>query len=322
MADIINAAVQVKDLQKEHQASIDNLRQQYFKMSEAADKHKFLQDNQYIKYDLLELEELLVKGGYLEPEETSAILNEPFDQRMQRAADVFYDYVVNYAPELLSPQHQAFYETAVKIEPKMAPAKSNTNYLEENQNLINLKTLSESLVGLSEQALSYRRDVLGKDYLNKFYEDYLMPLEKQIHGNKTFATDKLKYESVMMERCYLKAWQQFKDHSERILPRMQDLARQDKNNIEGQLHALNALAACRFDQPQLRGEIVANALRLLNHSESLSNTAIVSGLKGIAEATSVDDKSKTLAQRLVNRLDTSALTFREQLDALWSLSAL
>ena len=122
MADIINAAVQVKELQKEHQASIDNLRQQYFQMSEAADKHKFLQENQYIKYDLLELEELLVKGGYLDPEETSALIHEPFDQRMQRAADVFYDYVVNYAPELLSPQHQAFYETAISIDPKLSSA--------------------------------------------------------------------------------------------------------------------------------------------------------------------------------------------------------
>ena len=60
MADIINSAVQVKELQKEYQSSIDNLRQQYFKMSEAADKHGFLQENQYIKYDLLELQELLV----------------------------------------------------------------------------------------------------------------------------------------------------------------------------------------------------------------------------------------------------------------------
>lgn len=33
-----------------------------------------------------------------------------------------------------------------------------------------------------------------------------MPLEKQIHGNKTFSTEKLKYESIMMERGYLKAW--------------------------------------------------------------------------------------------------------------------
>ena len=45
----------VKELQKDHQASIDNLRQQYFMMSEAHDKHQFLQENNYIKYDLLEL---------------------------------------------------------------------------------------------------------------------------------------------------------------------------------------------------------------------------------------------------------------------------
>jgi len=74
-------------------------------MSQAADKHQFLQENNYIKYDLLELQEQLVKGGYLDPQEAadSALSNEPFDQRMQRASDVFYDYVINYAPELLSP---------------------------------------------------------------------------------------------------------------------------------------------------------------------------------------------------------------------------
>jgi hypothetical protein len=33
---------------------------------------------------------------------------------MQRAADVFYDYVLNYAPELLSPQHTLFYNHAQK----------------------------------------------------------------------------------------------------------------------------------------------------------------------------------------------------------------
>ena len=61
-------------------------------------------------------------------------------------------------------------------------------------------------MGLSEQALSYRRDVNGKDYLNKFYEDYLMPLEKQVHGNRVISLEKLQYETVMMERGYLKAW--------------------------------------------------------------------------------------------------------------------
>jgi hypothetical protein len=67
---------------------------------------------------------------------------------------------------------------------------------------------------------------------------------------------------------------------------------------------------------------VANSLRLLNQTEDLTNTSIVAGLKGIADGASVDDKSKQLAQRLANRLDTSSLTFKEHLDALWSMSAL
>ena len=92
-------------------------------MSEASDKHAFLQENQYIKYDLLELQELLVKGGYIEPDEASAVTalaSEPFDKRMQRASDIFYDYVVNYAPELISPQYNSFYEAASKSLPKKA----------------------------------------------------------------------------------------------------------------------------------------------------------------------------------------------------------
>lgn len=67
--DVIKAAVQVKELQMDHQASIDSLRQQYFKMQEASDKHQFLVDNPYIKYDLLELQEMLVNTGYIEPTE-------------------------------------------------------------------------------------------------------------------------------------------------------------------------------------------------------------------------------------------------------------
>jgi hypothetical protein len=78
--------------------------------------------------------------------------------------------------------------------------------MEENQNLINLKYLSQSLIGLSEQALSYRRDVHNKDYLNKVQEDYLMPLEKHQFGNTARGLDKLKVETVMMERGYLRAW--------------------------------------------------------------------------------------------------------------------
>lgn len=236
-----------------------------------------------------------MKGGYLEPEEASqALAHEPFEQRMQRAADVFYDYVVNYAPEMLSPQHNTFYETAVNstnLKTKTFGA-STTNYLEENQNLINLKTLSQTLVGLSEQALSFRRDVLLKDYLNKFYEEYLMPYEKQLYNHEYYGTEKLREGIVLMERCYLKAWQQFKESADRIAPRLAQLVKEDKDLIEGQLHALSALSACRLDQPAVRAEIVSNALGQLNKVESIAPQAIISGLKGLAESASLDEKAR------------------------------
>jgi hypothetical protein len=133
---------------------------------------------------------------------------------MQRAADVFYDYVVNYAPELLSPQHNTFYETAVNTDSTIKTrtfGASNVDHLTETQNLLTLKTLSQTLIGLSEQALSFRRDVHRRDYLNKFYEDYLMPLEKKPYNHQFRGVDKaVTYENVMMERGYLRAWQQFK----------------------------------------------------------------------------------------------------------------
>lgn len=79
---------------------------------------------------------MLVKGGYMEPEEaaSSVLSQEPFEQRMSRAADVFYEYVVNYAPELLSPQHNSFYETAINTDNSIKTktfGASQVNYLAE-----------------------------------------------------------------------------------------------------------------------------------------------------------------------------------------------
>lgn len=40
----------------------------------------------------------------MEPEEAIKIeKNESIDSRMGRAANVFYDYVLNYSPEMISP---------------------------------------------------------------------------------------------------------------------------------------------------------------------------------------------------------------------------
>ena len=46
-----------------------NLRKQYFKLMNANNQHEFLQEHPYIKYDLLELQELMLEAGYIMPNE-------------------------------------------------------------------------------------------------------------------------------------------------------------------------------------------------------------------------------------------------------------
>jgi|DEB0MinimDraft_12_1074336.scaffolds.fasta_scaffold09839_4 hypothetical protein len=53
---------------------------------------------------------------------------------------------------------------------------------------ISLSSLSKSLIGLSKQALSFRKEVQGKDYLHKFYEDHATQTEvDQDHPHFAFA---------------------------------------------------------------------------------------------------------------------------------------
>jgi hypothetical protein len=42
---------------------------------------------------------------------------------------------------------------------------------------MNAYTMSSTIVGVAQQALSFRRDAVGYDYPTKFYEELLMPPE-------------------------------------------------------------------------------------------------------------------------------------------------
>jgi hypothetical protein len=68
------------------------------------------------------------------------------------------------------------------------------------------------------------------------------------------------------------------------------------------LHALRALAACKFDEPEMRAYIVDNCLRLLGKSKSVkvNSKAARDGLVGLANSATVDDKVKELASRLAS----------------------
>jgi len=60
----------------------------------------------------MELEELLVRGGYIDPEEVLAsdMIPETQEQKMDRAAQVFYQHVSNYNTEFMSPQYESIFE--------------------------------------------------------------------------------------------------------------------------------------------------------------------------------------------------------------------
>lgn len=82
------------------------MRQQIFKLQEASDKYAWMQENKFIHFELLELQELLVKAGYIKPEEAEKFSSQqPHEVRMERASTIFYDYVSNFAPELISTQY-------------------------------------------------------------------------------------------------------------------------------------------------------------------------------------------------------------------------
>ena len=61
-----------------------------------------------------------------------------------------------------------------------------------------------------------------------------------------------------MERTYLTAWQDFSSQSAKMVSVIADMVASKENDVEGQLHALRALSACRHESRDLRDKIMEN----------------------------------------------------------------
>lgn len=150
LGHLVQSIHQIEDSQVDLQASFDAMRQQYFRLVEASDKHQFLQENKYIYYDLLQLEELLVSGGYLTPEEAYKVqASLPHAERMKRAAHVFYDYIQQHAPELMAEQYDGFIQAAHDSRAVRTKPTERVS-TEEEHDKISLSSLSNSIVGLAQ----------------------------------------------------------------------------------------------------------------------------------------------------------------------------
>ena len=94
----------------------------------------------------------MVRAGYLNPEEAEQInSSQPYDVRMDRAAQIFYEYCQDYAPELVAYQYEDFNKAAKQSKDARTQANEIVN-LDEAHDKISLSSLSQSLIGLSKQA--------------------------------------------------------------------------------------------------------------------------------------------------------------------------
>mgnify|MGYP000930017135 CR=1 FL=1 len=127
---------------------------------------------------------------------------------------------------------------------------------------MNLHTLSSTLIGLEEQAMSYRRDIEDRDYPTDFYEKLVNPeeawLDRHQHAlerPELRAAQKQLSTHVKMERTYLNAWQTFAKRTENVPETISRLLKNKCTTLEDLFTALRALNACRFQAPELRDKI-------------------------------------------------------------------
>lgn len=165
----------------------------------------------------------------------------------------------------MSPQYAEFIKAAhesvdARQEPKQIVA------LDEAHNKISLSSLSQALVGLASQALSFRREPNGKDYLHEYYEQLALEGEKRIGRLEELkdVSHLLELEHVQMAREYLKAYKIFEKETQRVQPKLTKLIEQSTQDAEGLLHALLALSTCKYEAPTHRVLIFDSLKKLIS----------------------------------------------------------
>ena len=110
----------------------------------------------------------------------------------------------------MSPQYSEFIKAAHEsVDARQQPKEIVA--LDEAHDKISLSSLSQTLVGLASQALSFRREPNGKDYLHEYYEQLALETEKQAESYEGLRDIAHLYEPehVQMAREYLKAFKIF-----------------------------------------------------------------------------------------------------------------
>ena len=204
---------------------------------------------------------------------------------------------------MISPQQRAFIDAASVSKKLRQPKKEKLN-LKEDHDKISLSSLSQTLVGLQRQALSYRREARDRDYLNEAYKNMVAKGEfLELHEAQDLSlTSKDDYEFVRMERDYLKAWTTFQDGVQKLEKRILKLVGESMENAEDLLFGYRGLCAAKLEAPELREKMNESLLSLLDEQEPRIE-ALIDGLRGIALQAQHTDKSFDVARKILTHFD-------------------
>ena len=109
----------------------------------------------------------MLEGGYIYPNESPEKAIRARSKGafgMEVAREIFYNYVSAYRPSLLSPQYDAFSDASKLVDDKDNLFETAKNRVRGIHDELTIMTLSQTLLGVEQQALSYRRDAYDKDY--------------------------------------------------------------------------------------------------------------------------------------------------------------
>lgn len=316
MTRIIAAGREAKTLQKEFAESIETVRSQYSKMSETFDQLEFLQENKYIKYDLLELEEKMVDAGLLEPDEAtgrSPIEEKSLTDRMKRATEVFYDITKDYYPEMV-PNTDRLFEKLYESEDK----ESISLKTKETQNALNLKYMGLILGKLAEMRESIRRDVPINDYFyKKCYpnEDLNDPMGKK--------TDR---EIEHMNKYYTRCWEEVTDTYNAMFPAIKEYMNKGRHPAHHLMLLNYGLTQGEVVDRDLMKSIQVKIVERLQKIPLFANDSdVIYCVEGLAQSVPYDNNIEEILSRISGRIDKikfTSLDFNQKLRLAWGLCAL
>ena len=209
---------------------------------------------------------------------------------MDAAVEVFYDLVLNYHPDALSPDYDAFYEAAEdgtndRITRGLTADKQGDQFAH-----MRLMNLSSALVGIEKQTMSYRRDIVDKDHPTDFYDEIMNPEEKWLskfepvmEQSAKMLGQKLQYKYIKMERTYLNGYSTFYKRTENI-PQVMEKLLEKKIEAQDIYSAFRALNVCKFQAEDLRDKL-GSRFDMASKKQDADPQALVDGIVGLAGCT-------------------------------------